>query len=144
MRSIVLKLNLLLSVALLSSGCAHLQSHKSAYDKIGGQTAINAIADAFIEQIEFDREIFPYFAESNVDRFREKFSEHLCASTGGPCKYTGDDMVRVHTGMNITESHFNRTVDLLVAAMEKVGLNYRQQNLVLRELAPMRGDMLYK
>jgi len=129
----------------LVSACAHFQNPEtSLYDQIGGKAAITQITDNFIRQIEFDREIFPYFAESNVDRFREKFEEHLCVQVNGPCEYTGDDMLAVHKGMNITEADFNRTVDLLINAMTDANVPHRLQNRILAKLAPMRSEMIYK
>jgi len=116
----------------------------SLYDEIGGQPTIEAITDNFIDEISFNKDIYRYFEKTNITRFREKFIEHLCVDTGGPCTYTGDTMLKVHQGQKITETDFNLTVDLLVNAMKKAGLTYAQQNRVLKVLAPMRGEMLYK
>lgn len=102
------------------------------------------ITDNFIQQISFNKTIYAYFAKTNIKRFREKFIEYLCVSTGGPCKYTGDTMLKVHQGQHITEADFNTTVDLLTQAMKDAGLTYRQQNRVLEILAKTRGAMLYK
>lgn len=117
---------------------------QSLYDEIGGKPTVEAITDNFIDEISFNKDIYRYFEKTNITRFREKFIEHICVNTGGPCTYTGDTMLRVHQGQNINESDFNLTVDLLVSAMKKAGLTYPQQNQVLKVLAPMRGEMLYK
>lgn len=53
------------------------------------------------------------------------FWTHLCEVAGGPCTYEGDDMVSTHVGMKISEAHFNRVVDLLIAAMD-AEQNFRQ------------------
>lgn len=117
---------------------------KSLYDEIGGKPTVEAITDNFIDEISFNKDIYRYFEKTNITRFREKFIEHLCVNTGGPCTYTGDTMLKVHQGQKINETDFNTTVDLLVNAMKKAGLTYPQQNQVLKVLAPMRGEMLYK
>ncbi|MGO3739489.1 MAG: group I truncated hemoglobin [Marinomonas foliarum] len=117
---------------------------QSLYDEIGGKPTIEAITNNFIDEISFNKDIYRYFEKTNITRYREKFIEHLCVNTGGPCTYTGDTMLRVHQGQNINETDFNLTVDLLVNAMDRAGLTYPQQNQVLKVLAPMRGEMLYK
>jgi hemoglobin len=117
---------------------------QSLYDEIGGKPTVEAITDNFIDEISFNKDIYRYFEKTNITRFREKFIEHLCVNTGGPCTYTGDTMLKVHQGQKINETDFNTTVDLLVNAMKKAGLTYPQQNQVLKVLAPMRGEMLYK
>lgn len=130
-------------IVILTTLCLACASQPSVYQRLGGTPIITQIADNFIEQISYDETIFTYFAESDAQRFRDKFIEHLCVHTGGPCTYTGDDMVRVHQGMNITEADFNRVVQLLVNAMEKAGVPFPLQNEVLAVLAPMRSEIIY-
>ncbi|WP_262368479.1 group I truncated hemoglobin [Marinomonas sp. IMCC 4694] len=140
----IIKTSVLAFALLLAACAAPSQANKSLYDEIGGAGVVEAVTDNFIKEISFNETIYRYFEKSNITRFREKFIEHLCVSTGGPCHYTGDTMLRVHQGQNISEADFNTTVDLLVSAMEDAGLSYPQQNKVLNVLAPMRDEMLYK
>ncbi|GGN21007.1 MULTISPECIES: group I truncated hemoglobin [Marinomonas] len=139
-----LKTALLMMSVLLVACATPTKTPISLYEEIGGQPTIEAITDNFIDEISFNKDIYRYFEKTNITRFREKFIEHLCVDTGGPCTYTGDTMLKVHQGQKITETDFNLTVDLLVNAMKKAGLTYVQQNRVLKVLAPMRGEMLYK
>jgi len=104
---------------------------------------MEAIVDNFIQEISHNRKMFEYFERSNAVRFREKFIEHLCMLTGGPCLYTGDSMVDVHTGMQITEHDFNLGVDLLINAMTKADVSHPNQNKVLAILAKMRSEIIY-
>lgn len=129
--------------AITLSACASHQ-HKTLYDQIGGQKGVEQVADAFIDEIQYDKQILKFFLDSNIDRFREKFIEHVCLHLDGPCEYTGDDMLKVHKGMNISEADFNRVVELLINAMTKVDIPHRVQNQILSRFAPMRGDMIYQ
>ena len=124
------------------SACASRQA--SLYERVGGEPKIAQIADHFIDEIQYDKRILGYFLDSDIDRFREKLVEHICVHTDGPCRYTGDDMVKVHTGMNITEADFNRVVELLIKAMTRADVPHRLQNQVLARFAPMRGEMIYR
>ena len=63
---------------------------------------------------------------------------------GGPCTYDGDDMVNTHIGMNIPEKHFNRVVDLLIAAMDAEQVPHPVQNRLLKRLAPLGGNIIYR
>lgn len=140
----LIKISVLALTVFLVACAAPSQANKSLYDEIGGARVIKSIADNFIEEVSFNETVYRYFEKSNITRFREKFIEHLCVSTGGPCTYTGDTMLKVHQGQNISEADFNSTVDLLVIAMEDAGLTYPQQNKVLNVLASMRSDIVYK
>lgn len=116
---------------------------ESTFEQLGGIPKVEEIVDNFITEIERDPVMFEFFKDSNIDRFREKLIEHMCLLTGGPCEYSGDTMVDVHGGMNISESNFNLSVDLLVNAMNKAGIPHPIQNKVLAVLAPTRKDIIY-
>ncbi|WP_240919822.1 group 1 truncated hemoglobin [Paraglaciecola sp. 20A4] len=133
----------LLTILFLGLSACSSISQRSVYTQMGGQQKIEQVVDNFINEIEFDPVIFEYFKDSDIDRFREKFIEHLCNLTGGPCQYSGDTMVQVHSGMNMTEADFNRGVDLLINAMNTAQIPHTVQNKVLAILATKRNEMLY-
>lgn len=141
-----IKLPALLTVLLLTlgTGCQSITPSQTLYDELGGMPVIERITDNFIEEIGFDPRILKHFQDTKIERFREKFIEQICFDTGGPCTYSGDSMVHVHTKMQITEGEFNRTVDLLINAMTRAGVPHRSQNKLLAKLAPMRGDIIYR
>ncbi|MCU4677228.1 group 1 truncated hemoglobin [Catenovulum sp. 2E275] len=120
------------------------QTQKTLYEQLGGKDKITQIVENFIYEIEFNETIYEYFKETDIQRFHDKLIEHICVNTGGPCQYTGDTMAQVHAGMNINESDFNLTVDLLINAMTKADIPHPLQNKVLAVFAPMRKDMIYK
>ncbi|MFW1676531.1 group I truncated hemoglobin [Pontibacter sp. JAM-7] len=113
------------------------------YQQLGGEQGVASLVDNFIAEIAYDDTLFPYFAESDVDRFRSKFIEHMCEVADGPCHYTGDSMFDIHVNMGVTESVFNHTVDVLISAMNKTGIAHRVQNRLLARLAPMRKQIIY-
>lgn len=135
---------IIIITAIFLSSCTHKLHSESVYQSLGGYQKVEEIADFYILEIEKDPVIFEYFKDSDVERYRAKVIEHICHHTGGPCEYTGDDMQRVHDGMNITESDFNRGVDLLINAMNAADIPHRVQNKVLAIFAPMRKDIIYR
>ncbi|MGK0268756.1 MAG: hemoglobin [Paraglaciecola sp.] len=123
------------------SACS--STHISTYQQLGGQPKIEEVIDNFITEIEFDPVMYEFFKDSNINRFREKVSEHICMLTGGPCEYTGDNMKQVHAGMYISESEFNHAVDLFIIAMTKADLPHTIQNKILAVIVPTRDEMIY-
>lgn len=122
--------------------CAN--THTSLYKEIGGHEKLNEISNRFIQEIGESDEVLPFFAHSNIDRYHEKFVEYLCVMTNGPCEYTGDTMLQTHIGMDISETDFNTTVDLLIEAMDKSGIAHTTQNKLLAKLAPLQTVITYK
>lgn len=130
---------------MLLAACSTVPSSSEVtlYERIGGQSTIEKLVDEFIKNIANDEQVLPYFRKSDVTHFRKGFIAHFCEVVNGSCEYKGDNMVDIHTGMNINEADFNRTVELLIDAMEKVGISYRQQNEILARLAPLRKDIIH-
>ncbi|ABC28284.1 Truncated hemoglobin [Hahella chejuensis KCTC 2396] len=133
----------LTAATLLLSGCANVVQEASLYRELGGEQGIARLVDRFMEEISYSEDIAPFFADTDPDRFREKLSEQICSLSGGPCEYTGDSMRDSHAGMSISEADFNKTVDLLINAMDKEGVPYPTQNRLLKLLTPMRKDIIY-
>lgn len=132
----------LLLTSLLMFACSTTST--TLYHELGGKSKINEIVNNFVTEIEYNKEILPYFEGSDIGLFIEKLSEQICAVSDGPCEYSGEDMETVHSGMKITEAHFNLIVDLLIKSMDKASIDHTTQNKLLARLAPMRKDMLYK
>lgn len=137
--------SLLISLVLIGCSTHPPQTSKvTLYEELNGHAGLEQLVDAFIEQIAYDEQIFHYFAKSNVDRFRDNFITHICDVSGGPCEYQGDSMIDIHTGMNINEADFNRIVELLINAMEEIGIAYPTQNKLLSRLAPLRPEIIHR
>lgn len=116
----------------------------SLYQALGGQAGIEGILENFINGMADTPAVGNHFAKSDLNRFFEKTTEHICHLSGGPCEYTGDTMARAHGGFGINESEFNQMVELFIDAMEQENIPYRTQNRLIAILAPLRGDIIYK
>lgn len=131
-----------LVLTLLLAACSGTQNQENLYAALGGETAIEQIADNFIMEIANDERVIEYFEDANVERFREFFIEHLCALTDGPCEYTGDTLVDTHVGMNVTEAAFNAIVEDLMAAMNTADIAIGTQNRLLARMAELREQII--
>jgi hemoglobin len=125
------------------TGCVTTTPAPTLYTELGGTPALTLVVDNFIDEIGRDEQILAFFKDTDVERFRRKMFEHLCRISDGPCTYTGDSMLDVHANMGVTETAFNRTVDLLVSAMTRAGISHPLQNRILQRLAPLRSEIIY-
>ena len=90
----------MLAVAALSAMVSFAQAD-TLYDDLGGQQGVANIVDDFITEISFDKNIYPFFKNTDIERLRTKLQEQFCMVSNGPCEYTGDTMEAVHAGMQI-------------------------------------------
>lgn len=131
-----------LTLAALLSACSGTQDTENLYTALGGEAGVEEIADNFIMEIANDDRVIAYFEDTNVDRFRRFFIEHLCMLTDGPCEYTGDTLVDTHVGMNVTVAAFNAIVEDLMAAMNKADIAIGTQNRLLARMAELREQVI--
>jgi hemoglobin len=138
-----MRASLAVLLLLASVACARPPWSKTTlYDDLGGQAGIARIVGALIEEIAADPRIVAFFDDTDIPRFEQKLCEQLCAISGGPCTYTGDDMRSVHAGLGIGPAHMNALVEDLQRAMRRSGVSWRVQNQLLAKLAPMHRDIV--
>ena len=114
----------------------------SLYERLGGVDAITAVTRAFEDRAAKDDRINQKFARTNLDRLTKEFVDQLCGATGGPCTYTGRDMVVAHTNMGVTNGEFDAFMEDLVAVLDDFKVGKAEQDQLLSELRPMRSEIV--
>lgn len=142
------------AIALLATSCKKDEEATptptptpSLYTRLGGDGAITAVTDQFIQNVLADPTIADNFAATGADPyrfqlFRERLIDQLCAATGGPYTYKGANMYDAHHNMNITDAEFNSLVAALVAALDQFNVPDAEQNELLGILGPMQTDIV--
>jgi hemoglobin len=116
----------------------------SLYERLGGLGAIEAVVKDFVAVVAADARINSFFVNTEIPRLEQMLVEQICAATGGPCTYTGKDMVTVHTGMKITDAQFDALVEDLVISLDRFRVGATEQGELLGALGAMRGDIVGK
>ncbi len=115
---------------------------ESLYQRIGGMPMLQTIADELIDEVAADPALNQSFDKVNLRRVKDLLGEQLCELSGGPCKYTGENMTLVHAGQNISEREFNGMVEALIVIMQRERVGIRERNELLRLLAPMKREVV--
>src|SRR5947209_6365568 len=98
---------------------------KSLYERLGGQPAVEAVANGLVDRILADKRVNGWFTHAaasteNANAYKAKLALFLCAGVGGPCKYTGLDMVAAHRGRGVTSEAFDAVAQDLSAQMDQL------------------------
>jgi len=155
MKTLISKTGTAVFVCLLFAGCAsntQAQSMGSGsaptlYKRLGGYDAIAAVTDEFIARLAGDKQLVRFLVGLSTDsqkKLRQHVVEQLCEATGGPCIYTGRSMKTSHTGLNITESDWQATVNHLVAALDKFKVPEKEKNELLAIASSLKPDIVEK
>lgn len=133
--------SILFALALLC-GSTSVSAEDSLYQELGGQAGISQLMETFVLEIASDDRIIHHFEKTDIERLHRLLTEQVCVIAGGPCEYTGEDMVTVHTGMNITRAEFNALVEDLMSAMEQEQVPVTTQNRLLAALAELHPEVV--
>jgi len=91
---------------------------ESLFEKLGGESGLRAIVNAFIDRVFEDRMIGFFFR--NADRARIKEMEYQLAASflGADIKYTGKPLGKAHVNHPIMGGHFARRRQILKETLE--------------------------
>jgi hemoglobin len=136
-------------VALAAAGCASMDSgggmgKKALYDRLGGKPAITAVVDDFIGNVAGDARINKRFANANIPRLKAQLVDQICEASGGPCTYTGMNMLDAHRGMNISDAEFTALVEDLIKSLDRFKVPAQEKNELLTALGGMKPQIVGK
>lgn len=121
---------------------------ETLYQRLGGSSGINALV-ADIVTLHMENPVIrarfrPYL---ETPEKLEMTKKHLCAfleaGSGGTAKYTGRTMRDTHRGMNINEAEYMATIDDILAALRKHGIDEQTQKDVLAIAYSLKGEILH-
>jgi hemoglobin len=137
-------------VALVAvSGLAAAGADGSLYERLGGQPAVRAVTDGLVDRILLDTRVNKWFAHAasspeNAAAYKGKLYDFVCQATGGPCQYTGRDMVAVHKGRAVTSEAFDAVVQDLVAVLDTLKVPEKEKGQLLAILGPLKASIVQK
>jgi hemoglobin len=112
------------------------------YERLGGTEAINSVVVAFENRVAKDDRINQKFARTDLNRLTKEFVDQLCQDTGGPCRYTGRNMIEAHTNMGVTSGEFNAFMEDFVATLDDFNVPKADQDELVRNLTPMKSEIV--
>ena len=120
-------------------------SEKSLYERVGGYNAITAVVDDFISRLVNDSQLSRFFVGHSNDSkqgMRQLIVDQLCQAFGGPCIYKGRDMKTSHDGLGISESDWEKSVEHLVATLEKFNVPQKEKDDVLSAASGLKSQIV--
>ncbi len=112
---------------------------QSLYERIGGETAVQATVDKMYEKILADSVLAPFFAHTDMTRQRLSQAAFVTYAFGGPNHYTGKGLRNAHRKAvenGLSNKHFDLVAGHLKSAMEELGVN---DGLIAEALAIVGG-----
>lgn len=115
---------------------------RSLFERLGGETAIRAVVSDALANVAADDRINYLFAMSDLGRVSEKLYEQVCEVAGGPCHYSGRDMVSVHARLAITDAQFDALVGDIVKSLDRFKVPPAEKNELLAPFGGLRDQVV--
>ncbi len=112
------------------------------FARLGGQAAINAVVDEFVETTSTDARITQYFTNVDKEKLKKSMYVHVCSITGGGCTYEGKSMLEAHTGMKLSQADFDAFMDDLAMTLNKLKVPEPQHGRLVALFRGMQADVV--
>ncbi|MEP7308579.1 MAG: group 1 truncated hemoglobin [Acidobacteriota bacterium] len=121
----------------------------SLYERLGGQPAVRAVTGGLVDRILSDSRVNKWFAHAgsspeNTAAYKTMLYAFVCQATGGPCQYTGRDMVTAHKGRAVTGEAFDAVVQDLIAVLDNLKVPAKEKGELLQILGPLKASIVQK
>lgn len=78
-----------------------MAEQKSLYERLGGAPAIKSVVDKFYVYMLSDPDVKDFFANTDMNKQRQRQTDFITLATGGPNNYQGLDMKKAHEKFKI-------------------------------------------
>lgn len=138
-----------------SAGCSSNTPppQASLYDRLGGDTAISAVVDDFVNRAAADPAVnftrqgvagAPQWdpTPENVAILKKHLTQFIEVACGGPQTYEGRPNKEVHKDMKITDAEFNAIAADLTASLNKFNVPAKEQSELMAIVASTHDDIV--
>ncbi len=94
----------------------------SMFEELGGEPALRAIIDRFVDRVFDDVMIGFFFRNARRERVKQKEYEFAAEHLGGPVTYTGRPIAEAHRAHPIMGGQFARRLTILRETLEAAGV----------------------
>ncbi len=97
-------------------------SDPSLFEQLGGEAALRAIIDRFVDRMFEDVMIGFFFAQASKSRIKEKEFEFAARHLGAAVEYTGRALDEAHRRHTIMTGQFLRRLQILKDTLSEFGV----------------------
>jgi hemoglobin len=121
---------------------------KPLYDRLGGLYNIAAVVDDFIERLYVNEThtAKPAIAgarnQARKAGLKVQLATLVCQATGGPCKYTGQNMKDSHARLNISEKDWDAMAAEFKATLDKFKVPEAEQKELFAIVGSTKADIV--
>ncbi len=142
----------LATVSVVFAEDAVLMAEKPLFDRLGGEAAITAVVDKFVNRaaanpaVNFTRQGQPRTWDANSENvviLKKRLVQFISIATGAQdVTYEGKDMVEAHKGMKIANAEFDALAGDLAATLDEFNVPEKEKNELMNIAGSTRGSIV--
>lgn len=120
-------------------------TEKTLYARLGGYDTIAAVVDEFLQTLASDPQMARFAAGMNLERRkrnRQLTLDFLCAATGGPTLYLGQDMKTAHAGLEISASDWRVAMEHVERALAKFKVPDKERKELMAVFSSLADEII--
>ncbi len=110
----------------------------TVYEAIGGRAALTAAVDGLYGRLLADPELAGFFPGGVSERHRRYVVTILAQALGGPERYHGPDLTRIHSSLRISNASFDAVAAHLGVVLSDLAVPARLADQVVAAVASLR------
>ena len=111
----------------------------SHFERIGGEPALRAVIDDFVDRMFDDAMIGFFFARASRERIKKHEYQHAAELLGAPVAYEGRPLAQAHARHPIMGGHFDRRKQILKNTLTDHGVPDEVQQHWLDHVESLRA-----
>jgi hemoglobin len=112
-------------------------------ETLGGKHVFETVVDNFYARILLDEALAPYFAKAPMAELRKHQVDFLSCVIAETA-YKGKSMADAHKSMGITEEHFDRVANHLVASLDYGKVDADMKNKLVQAALGLKNEIINK
>lgn len=118
-----------------------MSTSPSLYERLGGESAIAALIEAFYIRVLADPELAPFFRHTSMDHLRTMQTQFFSMALGGPVSYTGQSLGHIHHGHGISRHHFALFVGHMLETLKDAGCDEHETDVVIEHINTFANEI---
>jgi hemoglobin len=110
--------------------------------RLGGPTAIRAVADGLYDRLLADDELGPVFASTHMPTMRQRLADYLVGACAGEVTVSAERLRAAHAKHDVNDRHFSIMASHLADLLDDAGIDGDTAADLLDLIADRRGDVV--
>lgn len=112
------------------------------YDKIGGAPTIRKLVTTFYQNVLFDPELQPFFADTSIEKLKRMQEAFFSIALDGPVPDIKVSLYEAHAGRGIERRHLTRFTEHLLSTLQEIGIDEGDAQTVIEKVSTYSDEVL--